>query len=301
MALGSKKKGKNGEQEMSFLEHLEELRWHIIRSLLAIAIMFVVAFFLKKFIFDSIILAPRNPDFFTNRILCDLGHYLNALFNSPGKFDGLCINSTKFNLISIQMSGQLTTHITTALVSGLILAFPFIVNEFWKFFKPALRENEKKYIRGAVLTTSGLFFLGVIFGYYMIVPFSIHFLSTYQISDQVVNQINVRSYIGTLTSIIMASGLIFELPIFAFFLTKIGIITPNFLKTYRRYAIVIIFIIAAIITPPDVFSQTLVAIPMLGLYEVSILVSKMVMRQKKKAHDDFMNDSAKEQTENATL
>jgi sec-independent protein translocase protein TatC len=301
MALGRNKKGKNGEQEMSFLEHLEELRWHIIRSLLAIAIMFVVAFFLKKIIFDHIILAPRNPDFFTNRILCDFGHWLNTVFNSPGKFDGLCINSKPFNLISIQMSGQLTTHITTALVSGLILAFPFIVNEFWKFFKPALRENEKKYIRGAVLTTSGLFFLGVIFGYYMIVPFSIHFLSTYQISDQVINQINVRSYIGTLTSIIMASGLIFELPIFAFFLTKIGVITPNFLKTYRRYAIVIIFIVAAIITPPDVFSQTLVAIPMLGLYEVSILVSKMVMRQKKKAHDDFMNDSTNEQTENATL
>jgi sec-independent protein translocase protein TatC len=301
MALGRKKKGKNGEQEMSFLEHLEELRWHIIRSLLAIAVMFVVAFILKKIIFDQIIMAPRNPGFFTNRILCDFGHYLNVVLNSPGRFDKLCINSKQFNLISIQMSGQLTTHITVALVSGLILAFPLIVNEFWKFFKPALRENEKKYIRGAVLTTSGLFFLGVIFGYYMIVPFSIHFLSTYQISDQVINQINVRSYIGTLTSIVLASGLIFELPIFAFFLTKIGVITPQFLKKYRRYAIVIIFIVAAIITPPDIFSQTLVAIPMLGLYEVSILVSRMVMRQKKKAHDDFMNDSTEDQTENATL
>jgi sec-independent protein translocase protein TatC len=301
MALGRKKKGKNGEQEMSFLEHLEELRWHIIRSIAAIAIMFVVAFLLKNFIFNDIIMAPRHPGFFTNRILCQFGEYLSGLFNSPHKFDGLCINSKEFNLISISMSGQLTTHITTALVSGLILAFPFIVNEFWKFFKPALRENEKKYIRGAVLTTSGLFFLGVIFGYYMIVPFSIHFLSTYQISPDVVNQINVRSYIGTLTSIVLASGLIFELPIFAFFLTKIGVVTPKFLKTYRRYAIVIIFILAAIITPPDVFSQTLVAIPMLGLYEISILVSKVVMRQKKKAHDDFMNDGAEPQTENATL
>ena len=286
---------------MSFLEHLEELRWHLIRSIAAIAIMFVVAFFLKNFIFYSIIMAPRHPGFFTNRVLCDFGHYLNTLFNSPNKFDGLCINSKEFNLISIQMSGQLTTHITTALISGLILAFPFIVNEFWKFFKPALHENEKKYIRVAVLTTSGLFFLGVIFGYYMIVPFSIHFLSTYQISPDVVNQINVRSYIGTLTSIVLASGLIFELPIFAFFLTKIGVITPSFLKTYRRYAIVIIFIVAAIITPPDVFSQTLVAIHMLGLYEVSIMVSKMVMRQKKKTHDDFMEDREEVKTENATL
>ncbi len=301
MALGRKKKGKSGEQEMSFLEHLEELRWHIIRSILAIAVMFVLAFLLKKFIFDSIILAPRTPQFFTNRILCDFGHWLNSVFNTPGRFDGLCINTKQFNLIAIQMSGQLTTHITTALVSGLILAFPFIVNEFWKFFKPALRENEKKYIRGAVLTTSALFFIGVTFGYYMIAPFSIHFLSNYQISDQVINQINVRSYIGTLTSIVLASGLIFELPIFAFFLTKIGVVTPSFLITYRRYAIVIIFILAAVITPPDVFSQTLVAVPMLGLYEISVWVSKIVMRQKKKQHDDFMNDSTETQTENANL
>jgi sec-independent protein translocase protein TatC len=300
MALGGKKKGQNGEQEMSFLEHLEELRWHIIRSISAIAIMFVVAFILKDFIFNKIIFAPRNPGFFTNRILCQFGDFLNNYYHSQ-RFSALCINSKPFNLISIQMSGQLTTHITVALVSGLILAFPFIVNEFWKFFKPALRANEKKYVRGAVLTTTGLFFTGVIFGYYMIVPFSIHFLSTYQISDQVVNQINVRSYIGTLTSIIMASGLIFELPIFAFFLTKIGVITPKFLTTYRRYAIVIIFIVAAVITPPDVFSQTLVAIPMLGLYEVSVWVSKIVMRQKKKDHDDFMNDKDEAQTENATL
>jgi sec-independent protein translocase protein TatC len=199
------------------------------------------------------------------------------------------------------MSGQLTTHIAVALVSGLILSFPIVVNEFWRFFKPALKETEKKYVRGAVLATSLLFFTGVIFGYFMIVPLSIHFLGTYEISDQVVNQINVRSYIGTITSIVLASGLIFELPIFAFFLTKIGIITPKFLTTYRRYAIVIIFIVSAIITPPDIFSQILVAIPLLGLYEISILVSKAVMKNKQKAHDDFMNDREEPQTENATL
>jgi sec-independent protein translocase protein TatC len=300
MAFGKKKDGKKTEGEMSFLEHLEELRWHIIRSIIAIAVMFVVAFILKKIIFDSIILAPRNPGFFTNRVLCELGNFLNTRYDTQ-RFAALCINSKPFNLINIGMSGQLTTHIAVALVSGLILAFPFIVNEFWKFFKPALKENEKKYIQGAVLTTSFLFFTGVLFGYYMIVPFSIHFLGTYEISDQVVNQINIRSYIGTLTSIVLASGLIFELPIFAFFLTKIGIITPKFLKTYRRYAIVIIFVVAAIITPPDVFSQTLVAIPMLGLYEISIIVSKVVYRGKQKAHDDFMSDSEEPQTENATL
>jgi sec-independent protein translocase protein TatC len=300
MAFGRKKGSKKGDGEMSFLEHLEELRWHIIRSIIAIAVMFVLAFILKKVIFDYIILAPRNKDFFTNRMLCNLGDYLHSIFQTRD-FSALCINSKPFNLINIGMSGQLSTHIAVAMVSGLILAFPLVVNEFWKFFKPALKSNEKKYVRGAVVATSLLFFAGVLFGYYMIAPLSIHFLSNYEISDQVINQINVRSYIGTLTSIVLASGLIFELPIFAFFLTKIGVITPKFLTTYRRYAIVIIFIIAAIITPPDVFSQTLVAIPLLGLYEISILVSRAVMRKKSKDHDDFMNDKQETQTENASL
>jgi sec-independent protein translocase protein TatC len=293
MALWRKKKGKKGEQEMSFLEHLEALRWHIIRAVLAIAIMTVTAFIFKNLIFNKIILAPKNPDFFTNRILCQISEYFNTRV--------LCINTTPFNLINIQMSGQLTTHIAVSMVTGVIVAFPFVIWEFWRFFKPALHSNERHYARGAVLATSLLFFTGVIFGYYMIVPLSIHFLGSYQISEQVVNQIYIRSYIGTLTSIVLASGLIFELPIFAFFLTKIGIITPAFLKTYRRYAIVIIFIVAAIITPPDVFSQTLVAIPLLGLYEVSILVSKSVMRKKTQDHDDFMNNNDASQTENATL
>ena len=296
-----RKKGENkGDKEMSFLEHLEELRWHIIRSIVAIVVMFVVAFCLKNFIFNHVIFAPRNPGFFTNHVLCQLGGFLNERFNSH-RFAALCINSKPFNLINIQMSGQLTTHFAMAIVAGLIMAFPFIIWEFWKFFKPALRENERKNIKGAVLATSLLFFMGVVFGYYMIFPFSLHFLATYQISDQIVNQINIRSYLGTLTSVVLASGLIFELPILAFFLTKIGIITPSFMIEYRRYAIVIIFIVAAIITPPDVFSQTLVAVPLLGLYEISIVISKIIMRQKAKAHDDFMNDNNEPQAETATL
>jgi sec-independent protein translocase protein TatC len=189
------------------------------------------------------------------------------------------------------MSGQLTTHIIVAMVAGLIAAFPVVLWEFWKFFKPALHSNEARHARGAVLISSLLFFLGVIFGYYMLAPLSIHFLSSYQISADVTNQINVRSYIGTLTSLCLATGLVFELPIIAFFLTKIGIVTPTFMRKYRRHAIVVIFIVAAIITPPDVFSQTLVAIPLLILYEVSIFISARVMRLKDKEHDEFMKDS----------
>ena len=191
------------------------------------------------------------------------------------------------------MSGQITTHITAAMVAGLILAFPVILWEFWQFFKPALKPSEARYAKGAVLAASGLFFIGVLFGYFMLAPLSIHFLSSYEIDPQVVNQINVRSYIGTLTSICLATGLVFELPIVAFFLTKIGILTPKFMRTYRKHAIVVIFIIAAIITPPDVFSQTLVAIPLLILYEVSIFISARVMKQKDKDRKEFFEGDEK--------
>ena len=275
-------KGKKGEKEMSFLEHLEELRWHIIRSVLAVLFFMILAFIFKNVIFGKIILGPKSPGFITNRLLCQLGEYLNTT--------ALCINTKPLNLINIKMSGQLTTHITVSMVAGLILAFPIILWEFWKFFKPALRANEARYAQGAVFAASMLFFTGVLFGFFMLAPLSIHFLSSYEISEDVVNQINIRSYIGTLTSICLATGLVFELPIIAFFLTKIGIITPSFMRKYRKHAIVVIFVIAAIITPPDVFSQTLVAIPLLILYEVSILISARVMRQKEKDHEDFLKD-----------
>jgi sec-independent protein translocase protein TatC len=281
-----------GEKEMSFLEHLEELRWHIIRSILAIVGFMIVAFVFKNVIFDKVILAPKSPGFITNRLLCQLGEILNTT--------ALCINTKPLNLINIKMSGQLTTHITVAMVSGIILAFPVILWEFWQFFKPALRPNEARYASGAVFSASMLFFTGVLFGYFMLAPLSIHFLSTYEISEDVVNQINIRSYIGTLTSICLATGLVFELPIIAFFLTKIGIITPRFMRQYRKHAIVVIFILSAIITPPDIFSQTLVSIPLLILYEVSILISARVMKQKEKDHEDFLRDDDESGTETTT-
>jgi sec-independent protein translocase protein TatC len=274
-------KGKDGEKEMSFLEHLEELRWHIIRSILAIVILMIVAFIFKKIIFGVVIMGPMKADFITNRLLCQLGDMMNA--------PSLCINQVPFNLINIKMSGQITTHITVALVAGLILAFPVVLWEFWQFFKPALKETEARYARGAVFAASMLFFTGVLFGYFMLAPLSIHFLSTYEIDPSVTNQINVRSYIGTLTSICLATGLVFELPIITFFLTKIGVVTPTFMRKYRKHSIVVIFIIAAIITPPDVFSQTLVAIPLLILYEVSIFISARVIKQKEKASAEFFN------------
>jgi sec-independent protein translocase protein TatC len=275
-------KWKKKEKEMSFLEHLEELRWHIIRAVLAIGFMAILAFIFKNIIFDKIILAPRMPGFFTNRILCQIGEALNT--------SALCINTNPFNLISIRMSGQITTHIIVSLVSGVILAFPFVVWEFWRFFKPALHANERKQAGGAAFAASFLFFGGVIFGYFIIIPLSIHFLGSYVVSEVITNQINISSYIGTITKTALASGLIFELPVIAFFLTEIGLIDPPFLKNNRKYAILICFIVAAIITPPDVFSQALVVVPLLGLYEVSIVISRYVVKRKITHHDKFMEN-----------
>jgi sec-independent protein translocase protein TatC len=283
MALFGKNR-KSGDNEMSFLQHLEELRWHIVRSVAAIVIMATTAFIFKNILFNKIILAPRNPEFFTNRILCKLGDILNTTL--------LCINTKPFNLININMSGQFSTHVTVSVIAGIILAFPFIIWEFWKFFRPALLSKEKQYAGGSVLAASILFFVGVLFGYYLIVPFSLSFLGSYEVSSEIVNQINIMSYIKTVAQIALASGLIFELPIVAFFLTKIGLITPAFMKTYRKHAIVVIFIIGAIITPPDVISQTLVSVPLIFLYEFSILISRGVVRRREKEEAKLKNEKS---------
>lgn len=253
---------------MSFLEHLEALRWHIIRSALAVMVFSVLAFIEKDFIFDSIIFAPKNPDFFTNRLLA---HVADAT-----GIQSLKINQHPLDLISIAMSGQFMTHVWTAIVFGFIIASPYVIFQFWSFVKPALYENERKHASGAVLIMSGLFILGTLFGYYLIVPFSIDFLGSYSISSSVTNQINILSYISTVTSIVIAGGVVFELPVLAFFLSKIGLITPRFLRKFRRHSYVVLLIISAIITPPDIFSQIAVCIPLVILYEASILISSRV-------------------------
>lgn len=255
-------------KEMTFLEHLEVLRWHLIRAFSAVIILAVVAFIFNDIVFDKIILAPKNPNFFTNRILCLLGQRMHI--------PKLCINTKTFQLISIKMAGQFTTHITTSIIAGIIVGFPYIFWEFWRFMKPALRENEIKHTRGAVTISSFLFLLGVIFGYFIIAPLSVHFLGSYSVSDQILNQINLKSYIGTVTSVTIAAGVTFELPVLIYFLSKAGLVSPEFLKKYRRHAIIVIMTLAAIITPPDIFSLVLVTLPLIALYEVGILISKKI-------------------------
>lgn len=265
---------RNISGEMSFLQHLEELRWHIIKSVIAIIVLAIVAFIFKDIIFDGILIAPQKPEFFTNRAFAGFAEALN----SPA----LRINDKPFQLININMSGQFSTHIWISVISGLILAFPFVIYQFWSFLSPALYEKERRYARYAVFAISALFFTGVLFGYYLIVPLSIHFLGSYQVSESVANTINLSSYFSTIASVTLASGLIFELPVVIFFLSKIGVVTPEFLRKYRKHAIIVILVVAAIITPPDIFSQILVTIPLVILYEVGILISAAIYRQKEK-------------------
>ncbi len=259
---------------MSFLEHLEELRWHIIRSVIAIVLLSLLAFVYHRIVFDKIILAPKSPEFFTNRMLCKLGELVHV--------QKLCINSKPFSLKSIYMASQFLAHIKVSLIAGLVLGFPYLFFEFWRFITPALYQNEKKHARGAVIYTSLLFLLGVLFGYFLISPLSVNFLGNYRVSEQVANDITLMSYISTVASVTLAAGIVFELPVLVYFLSKIGLITPEFLKKYRRHSFIVILALAAIITPPDIFSQVLVSIPLVLLYEASISISRRIQREQKK-------------------
>jgi sec-independent protein translocase protein TatC len=265
---------KEQKDEMSFLEHLEELRWHLIRSVISILFFAIAAFAFHTFIFDKIILAPKNADFFTNRFFC----HLADVFNTPG----MCINNKPFELININMAGQFNMHVATSMVIGLIISFPYIFWEFWSFIAPALKEKEKRYSRLAVLSASVLFMTGVLFGYYLIIPITIHFFGSYSVSSEIVNQIQLTSYISTFVSVTLWCGIIFEMPIIVYFFSRIGLLTPTFMRKYRRHAIIVILIIAAVITPPDIFSQIIVSVPLIMLYEISIYISAYVLRKKER-------------------
>lgn len=264
--------GDNQGSEMPFLGHLEVLRWHLIRSVAAILILAVTAFFFKEFIFDTVILGPKKPDFWTYRMLCTLSERFNL---------DLCITSSPFSLINNQLSGQFTLHMWVSFIAGLIVSFPYIFWELWSFIKPALHQRERSYARGVVFYASCLFLTGVLFGYYIITPMSVNFLGSYQVSPDVQNLIALDSYISTVTILTLASGVVFELPVLIYFFSKLGLITPAFMRKYRKHAFIIILVVAAIITPtPDISGQILVTLPLLFLYEISIFVSAAVLRRK---------------------
>lgn len=262
-------------EEMSFLDHLEDLRWHLIRATIAVVIIGIGAFLAKDFIFNVILFGPKNPDFITYQVFCDISKAI-------GLEEAFCSKELNFRIQSRTMAGQFSAHIWTAIWAGFIVSFPYILYESWRFISPGLYENERKNARGFIFIASMLFFTGVLFGYYLIAPLSINFLTNYQVSEEVFNDIDLSSYISTIRASVVACGLVFELPIIIYFLTKIGLVTPEFLRKYRKFALVLVLILSAVITPPDIASQIVVAIPILILYEISIYISKVVIRNQER-------------------
>ncbi len=264
--------GHKNTHNMSFLDHLEELRIHLIKATLAIILFAAIAFICKGFVFDTVLFGPKNVDFLTYRGLCNISKLL-------GIDQSLCITEMPFQIQSRTMAGQFSAHIWVSITFGFIAAFPYVLYQFWSFISPALKKNERKTSRGFIIVASLLFFLGVLFGYYIICPLSINFLGSYSVAETIHNDFDLDSYIGLVRASSLASGLIFELPIIIYFLTKVGLVTPEFLRAKRKIALVIVLIISAVITPPDIASQIIVAIPVIVLYEISILISKRVLKK----------------------
>ena len=262
------------EKQMGFLDHLEELRSRLFKSLFAIFTGAGVLFVKKDWVFDMILFGPKNPDFFSFKMWCKLSNLIG-----PG--DKLCVNEIKYELINTSMLGNFSAHIMVSIVGGIIVSFPYLMLQIWGFVKPALKKTERSSIRGIGFWSSFLFFAGVAFGYWGIVPLSLQFLGGYEIGD-VAARIAVMSYVKTVATISLASGLIFQLPVVVYFLSRAGVVTPEILRSYRKHALVGILIISAIITPPDLTSQILVSIPVLFLYEIGILIARRQQRKRKK-------------------
>lgn len=257
---------------MSFLDHLEDLRWHLIRIFVAIVLCGIVAFLFKGFIFDVLIFGPKEMSFPTYKWLCTISQYIGIEDTT------FCADRFPFDIQNRTMGGQFSAHIWTSITAGFIISFPYVIYQLWKFISPGMKKKERNHSRGFIIISSLLFFIGVLFGYYIVVPLSINFLGTYTVSDLVMNDIDISSYISLLRASVLASGLIFELPIIIYFLTKVGIVTPQVLKKYRKFALVVVLILSAVITPPDIASQVIVSIPVLILYEISIFISKFVIK-----------------------
>ncbi len=266
--MNKKLKGETTKtEEMSFLDHLEVLRWHIIRSVIAVISIAIVVFSLGKTVFEKIIFAPKDPNFISYKFFCGIS-------------DATCLSAPKLVLNKIVLGEVFFTHIKVSVFLGIAISMPYIIWEVWKFIKPGLYDNERKHARGFVGVSSFLFILGISFGYYIVTPFAVSFLSNYTLVEGAVTETtSLSSYVSYLTMFTFPSGILFQLPILVYFLTKIGVITPKFLKTYRRHAYVVLLVLSAVITPPDVVSQILICIPLYILYEISILISKRVYKK----------------------
>lgn len=269
----NKRQPDNTIGEMAFVDHIEELRWHIIRAVIAIILCAIIVFIKIEWIFEHIILGPAHTDFASYVIMCKLGKMIHV--------DALCLGAINMEFQNTELSGQFMMSFSVSFMLGFITAFPYVFWEFWKFIRPALKPEELKHARGIVLWTSLLFFLGVLFAYYIVAPFTINFFANYQLSGSFKNIITISNYYDSMSDLILGIGLVFELPIVVYFLSRIGLLTPTLMRSKRNYAILIIFVLAAVITPPDWFSLWLVTLPLIALYEVGIRISERVVKNKK--------------------
>jgi sec-independent protein translocase protein TatC len=253
---------------MSFLQHLEELRWRLVRCAIVILLLAIVIWYFQEEIMVNLFLSMKDKDFVTFRLLC--------------QYIGVCVEEIPVKMQSMTVSGQFTYALMMSFLGGLVISFPYVFYQIWSFIKPGLKQREKKMVNGLVFYVSLLFFLGILFGYFIVAPLSVQFFGSYQISNQIENNFTIGSYMSTIFSTVFYSGLFFLLPVVSYLLTKIGLINVSFLIKYRKHAIVAILILAAIITPPDIASQIIVSIPIIILYEIGILVSKRAERLAKK-------------------
>ena len=271
--FGWRKKNNEEKAEMSFIEHLEVLRGHLFRSALAIAVGAIVFIVYDDFIVKKVLMGPTHADFPTYKWLCNFGH-------AVGLGDKMCMKEIGLKMQSTSVSGQFSMYFTLIFVGGIIVAFPYIFWEFWRFIKPALTKKELSKTRGVIFWVSLLFFSGILFGYFIIAPYTVNFFATFQLDENIENIWTITSYIDTLVPLILGTGLAFQLPLVMFFLAKVGLMSPDFLRRNRKYAIVIILILAGIITPPDVISQVICTIPLMLLYEISIGLTARVQKEK---------------------
>jgi sec-independent protein translocase protein TatC len=269
-----RKRNSSPNAEMAFTDHIEELRWHLVRSLAAIIICAIVIFFNIEWVFDKVILGPAHADFISYKWLCALGNLIHV--------DVLCLGDLTLQFQNNQLSGQFMMAFSASFMLGFVVAFPYVFWEFWKFTKPALKPQELKYARGIVFWSSLLFFTGVAFAYYVIAPFTINFFANYKLSPSFQNIITIANYYETMSDLILGMGIVFELPVIVYFLSRIGLLTPTIMREKRRYAFVVILILAAVITPPDWFSIWLVTLPLVLLYETGITISERTVKEKRK-------------------
>ncbi len=259
--------------EMSFLGHLEEMRWRLVKSTIAVLVVAIIIFINTRLVIDNVFMTMKSPNFPTYRFFCWVSQQLG--------FENMCLGEIPINLQSITTTGQFTTNMYFAFIGGFIITFPFIFYQFWSFLKPALKSNEVSVAKGSVFYGSLLFTLGILFGYFVVSPLSVQFFGTYSMSDEFSNNFTITSYLSMITTTTLFSGLFFELPMIIMILAKLDIVSSGLLKKYRKHALVGILILAAVITPPDIISQVLVAIPVLILYEIGILVAKRIEISKK--------------------